>query len=97
MRQVLNKTVITKAKHLLGHFCRATGYDPSGSVTVHLTELFELLQSGTKAWDVHRAIDTYSENISVDPENQFNDFMQQFTVDDISIELPGNTNGSMYD
>lgn len=84
-----------QVNHLLGHFCRATGYDPIRSITGHLSELFELLQSGTKALDVHQAIDTYADNLTGDPGDRFDDFMLQFTTDDVPLELPNNTARSM--
>lgn len=69
-----------QANYLLGHFCRATGYDPSGSVTEHLTQLMNLIESGCNAHELHQAIDTYADNLPANPRSKFNDFIHTYKL-----------------
>jgi hypothetical protein len=78
-----------KANHLLGHFCRATGYDPTGSVTHHLGELIDLLKSGATAFEIHRMIDTFAGNLPGESGALFDDFINEFWEGRVEVPVPG--------
>lgn len=67
-----------KVNHLLGHFCRATGYDPTGRVTDNLEELAEMMDTGASNWEIHRMIDVFAGNMAADPGAEFQSFSEKF-------------------
>lgn len=67
-----------KVNYLLGHFCRQTGFNPTGLVTNCATEFYSMLQTGTTCWELHRMIDTYSCNQPGKPAALFEDFYNEF-------------------
>jgi hypothetical protein len=67
-----------QVKHLLGHFCRSTGADPSGSVTDQMEDLYEMLQSGATNWELHRMIELFAGNMPAEPGTEFEKFKQEF-------------------
>ena len=64
--------------NLLGHFSRATGADPSGSVTDHLEDLYRMLQAGASHWEIHRMIDQFAGDMPREPGKEFEKFKAEF-------------------
>ena len=67
-----------QVNHLLRHFCRATGADPSGSVTDYMENLNDMLQSGASNWEIHRMIDAFAENMPLEAGTEFDKFKSEF-------------------
>lgn len=78
-----------RVNQLLSHFCTATGYDPSGMVTDHLEELADMLRDGATQWEIHRMIDTFSENVPAEPGAEFRSFKNEFWMNRPNPTLRG--------